>query len=204
LILTISLGQPVLATAAHEETTDRQGFTRVQLRRLLRSRIETISEIANNPVVVSAVRKQNRKAMTRAKIDELDATWQASKEDTPFKVSLQENTAGRYFQSLIDFNEAIYNEAFLTDRRGANVAAYPVTSDSWQGDEEKWLRSFNAGVGEVFIGKVEFDESTKTTAIQISVPVMDHGETIGVLIFGIKLTYVQARYFEQRHPASAK
>jgi len=86
-------------------------------------------------------------------------------------------------------NESIYNEIFLTDNQGANVAVYPATSDYWQGDETKWSEPFNSG--KVYVGQVEFDESTNTNAVQISVPVIDNGKTIGVLILGIKLSFIE-------------
>lgn len=194
----IAIGS-LLSGSARAEDQER-ALTQVQLRRILRTKIETVSEIASNPIVISAVRKQNRKSLPQVKIEQIDATWQATNDDTSFKKSLQETAAGRYFQSLIDFNESIYTEAFLTDRRGANVAAYPVTTDYWQGDEEKWRASFNDSVGEVFVGSIEFDESTKTNAIQISVPVMEQDEAIGVLTVGIRLTYVQAKYLDGRQP----
>ena len=42
-------------------------------------------------------------------------------------------------------------------------------------------------------GEPEFDESSQTYAVQISAPVLDRGETIGVLVVGITLTYLDAR-----------
>jgi len=204
--MTVAMGFAIAGTAIAASTgeTPNVGFTQTQLRRLLRTKIETVTEIANNAVVISAVRKQNRKSLPQEKIEELDAAWQATNDDTPFKKSLQENDAGKYFQSLIDFNESIYTEAFLTDRRGANVAAYPATTDYWQGDEEKWLASFNDSAGEIFVGKVAFDQSTRTKAIQISVPVMDNDKAIGVLIVGIRLSYVQAKYLEGGQAAAPR
>ena len=204
--MTVAMGFAIAGTAIAASTgeTPNVGFTQTQLRRLLRTKIETVTEIANNAVVISAVRKQNRKSLPQEKIEELDAAWQATNDDTPFKKSLQENEAGKYFQSLIDFNESIYTEAFLTDRRGANVAAYPATTDYWQGDEEKWLASFNDSAGEIFVGKVAFDQSTRTKAIQISVPVMDNDKAIGVLIVGIRLSYVQAKYLEGGQAAAPR
>lgn len=171
-------------------------FSQTQLKRLLRTKIETIEEMASSQTIIDAVRKQNRSSLSPAKIKQIDAEWIQTNDHTPFKTSLQENTVGKYFQSLINFNESIYNEAFLTDRRGANIAAYPATTDFWQGDEEKWIASFNDGSGDVYVGNIEFDESTQTIAIQISVPVMDEGEAIGVLIVGVKLTYIQAKYLK--------
>ena len=89
--------------------------------------------------------------------------------------------------------DAAYNEAFLTDNQGANVAAFPPTSDYFQGDEEKWSESFNEGSGRVFIGPVELDESTGVRAVQISAPVLDQGRTIGVLVVGITVEHIESR-----------
>ena len=86
----------------------------------------------------------------------------------------------------------MYSEAFLTDAQGANVAAYPATSDYWQGDEEKFTASFNGGQGKVFIGPIEMDESTQTNAVQISVPMEYNDETIGVLVIGVKVSVLEA------------
>lgn len=186
---------------AFAETTSapvHESFSQTQLKRLLRTKIETIQEMASSHVILHAVRKQNHESLSPAKIKAIDAEWMLPNGRTAFKKSLQENAVGRYFQSLIDFNESIYSEAFLTDRRGANVAAYPTTTDFWQGDEEKWIASFSEGSGEIYVGNVAFDESTQATAVQISVPVMDEGRAIGVLIVGVKLTYIQARYLELR------
>ena len=105
---------------------------------------------------------------------------------------------GRYFKSMVDFNQSIYSEMFLTDRQGATVAEYPATTDYWQGDEAKWKEAFNKGLGKVHIGPVEFDESTQVDSVQISVPVMADGEAIGVLVVGIKLTYLQALYVKPK------
>jgi hypothetical protein len=94
---------------------------------------------------------------------------------------------------------ASYGEAFLTDKKGANVAAYPATSDYWQGDEEKFTASFNDGRGKIFIGAVEYDESSNTHAAQVSVPVVDKGKAIGVLIVGVTVDYIA---WKQKHASA--
>ena len=73
------------------------------------------------------------------------------------------------------------------------MAAFPATSDYMQGDEEKWSASFNGGDGRVFIGSLELDESTNTVAAQVSAPVLDRGNTIGVLVVGVTINYLQTK-----------
>ena len=169
-----------------------QDIDREQLGELLRVKVRTVQHMALNPVLVHAVRSQNLGALSLELIKERDAEWRESKGITPFKRSLQTNNAGRFLRGTIERLQSL-NEAFLTDNQGANVAAFPATSDYWQGDEEKWTASFNGGAGRVFVGELELDESTQTYAVQISAPVIDRGTTIGVLVVGVTIDYLEAR-----------
>lgn len=159
---------------------------------LLRVKVRTVQHMALNPLLVRATLQQNMRKQPIDEIKRLDDEWRASKELTPFKQSLQTSQSGRFLKHTVTRLQSL-NEAFLTDNQGANVAAYPATSDYWQGDETKWSASFNEAQGEVFIGEVELDESTQTYAVQISAPVIDRGQTIGVLVVGVTLGYVESK-----------
>jgi len=162
--------------------------------RLLKVKILTARHIGLNPMIISAVNKQNNEKMKLSKIKERDDDWKSTKELTPFKLSLQNNEAGLYLKSIVEKNPNI-NEAFLTDIQGANVASYPVTNDYWQGDEKKWIASFNNGEGKVFIGPAKINESTNIAAVQISAPVIDFlndRKTVGVIIIGVTVDYLKS------------
>lgn len=170
-------------------------FSEEKLAKVLKVKIMTARHIGWNPAIVSSVLKQNNQKMSLDGIKKLDNEWKATKNLTPFKLSLQQNEAGLYLKSIVEKNPHI-NEAFLTDDKGANVAAYPATSDYWQGDEGKWSNSFNEGKGKVFIGPVKVDESTNTAAVQISAPVLDYatnGKTVGVIIIGVTVNYLKTK-----------
>ena len=160
------------------------------LAELLKTKLRTVRHMSLNPVLIDAVRRQNESNLTLEEIKKRDDEWRKSKELTQLKRELEQNKAGKLLTSYVSRNKAL-NEAFLTDNQGANVAAFPPTSDYWQGDEEKWSESFNDGEGRVFIGPLEFDESTKTTAVQISMPMIHFGETIGVLVVGVTVDYLE-------------
>lgn len=170
------------------------GLSQSHLARLLRNKIEDVQDLAANPAVIDAVREHNARGQSLEEIKQLDKAWLATKEVTPFKKALQQNEPGSYFKTLVDFNQSIYSEIFLTDQNGATVAAYPPTTDYWQGDEKKWSKAFNAGKGKLYIGSVEFDESSQVNSVQISVPILFDEKTIGVLVVGVKLSYLQAKY----------
>jgi len=135
--------------------------------------------------VIHAVKESNKKNITLAYIKEQDHAW-INGGAQKLVMAVQNNDAAIYLKTKMDNNKKLYIEAFLCDQQGAVVAEYPKTSDYWQGDEDKFIESFNHGSGQIHIGALEFDESTKTYSVQISIPVNDEGKTIGVLIVGLK------------------
>lgn len=163
-----------------------------ELQDLLRNKMRTVQHMALNPALIQAVRRQNAEHLDLNTIKQRDAEWKATKKLTPLKRSLQENSAGQMLKRYVSRNPSL-NEAFLTDNQGANVAAFPATSDYWQGDEEKWTASFNDGAGKLFLGPVERDESTNTLAVQVSAPLFHQGETIGVLVVGVTFDYLSTK-----------
>ena len=169
--------------------------TRAQsdLARVLKFKIIATQELARSGKVVDSVKKQNSKKVDLNVIKRIDREWVNSGAETILKKSYYQTIVGQYFMTIVDFNDSIYSEIFLCDDQGALVAAYPPTSDYWQGDEDKWIKAICKGTGNTYIGPIEFDESTQTNAVQISVPVKDGGLAIGVLTMGIKLNYFQAK-----------
>ncbi|MFC1664563.1 PDC sensor domain-containing protein [Pseudomonadota bacterium] len=178
-----------------QQQSEPRKISQGELEELLKVKTRTVQHMALNPTLINAVLAQNNKTLTLDEIKKRDEKWKAtskSKEFMPLKLQLENNPAGRLLKKTVTKNSA-FNEGFLTDNQGANVANFPPTSDYWQGDEEKWLASFNAGEGKIFIGPVEFDESTNSYAAQISAPVYHRGNTVGVLVMGVTISYLDAK-----------
>ena len=152
---------------------------------ILRREFLEVEKWASTPIMVNAVKKQNASGLTLDEIKAIDREWIAG-EQNELVARLQSNPVGRFLQKKVLSNKGIYTEAFLCDKKGAVVGEYPKTSDYWQGDEKKFTESFNAKNGKVYTGPLLFDESTESFSIQISVPVKDKNETIGVLIVGVR------------------
>ena len=184
LILTALLAPGMVAA---QDDIDRD-----EIERLLATKVRTVQHMALNPQLIQAVRRQNAQKISLNEIKKLDDDWKGTEELTPFKRSLQQTGAGKLLKRYVSRNPFL-NEAFLTDNQGANVAAFPATSDYWQGDEEKWTESFNEGAGKVFVGPLERDESTNTVAVQVSAPLFYQGETIGVLVVGVTFDYLNVK-----------
>ncbi len=144
-----------------------------------------IKEWAASPLLIDSVRDQNLKNTGLEEIKRIDEEWINGRADD-LATTLLTNPAGRFLNEKINKNDMLYTEAFLCDSKGAVVGEYPKTTDYWQGDEDKFIQCYNNGNGRDYIGPLEFDESTQTYSVQVSVPVQDDGKTIGVLVVGLK------------------
>ena len=161
-----------------------------ELEDLLQVKIRFARHMALNPSIVRAVQAQNSQQLALAEIKRRDDEWKNAGDDSiPLIRNITGNKVARYFERRVENNAAI-DEVFLTDNQGANVAAFPPTSDYWQGDEEKWTASYNNGNGVVFIGPLEFDDSTQKTQVQISAPILSQDQTVGVLVLGVSVEYL--------------
>lgn len=165
-------------------------LTQGEIDELLRVKIRLAKHMAYSPDIIDAVSKQNRASIALSDIKKRDELWTGKSDGSiELKRSITDNIIGKYLRRRVQNNSAI-DEVFVTDNQGANVAAYPATSDYWQGDEEKWTASFNDGDGVVFIGPLEQDESTNSAQVQISVPIFNQQQTIGVLVMGVSVDYL--------------
>lgn len=142
--------------------------------------------LAKNPVVIAAVRAENAKGTSLAEIKDRHKKWLATPGVDAFMNSLMTNDCAK---TLLSWQkEAPYLvEIFVKDNQGANVAMTNKTTNYYHGDKDKFTKSFNHGEGAVFVSDVQFDESSQTYVVQVSVPVMDGKAAIGVIIFGIDL-----------------
>ncbi|MBA4368112.1 MAG: hypothetical protein C0403_10805 [Desulfobacterium sp.] len=156
-----------------------------RMKAIIKAHEKNIKEWVNAPLLIESVKEQNNKKTSLEEIKRIDKDWVAGKADD-FAIGLQKNKAGDFLHTKMIENTILYAEMFLCDNQGAVVGEYPKTSDYWQGDEDKFIKCFNNGNGQVYIGPLEFDESSKTNSVQIALPVFDNGKTIGVLVVGLK------------------
>ena len=93
------------------------------------------------------------------------------------------------FQDKQVGKRTLFSEIFVMDHQGLIVAETDRTSDYWQGDEDKFIKSFNRGQGAIFIDESTYDESTHTYSTQVSVPIVDPdtGKAIGAMTVGVEL-----------------
>lgn len=160
---------------------------------LLDAVYKKIKKFDKHGVLLKALVAQNNEKISFEEIKRRDEEWTKTLKSTPTKKMIEFRRSSGFLKRLITHkhSEKIV-EIFLTDNQGANVAAYPLTSDYWQGDEDKWLKAYNKGDCRIFIGKIDYDESADSRSIQISVPMENNaGKCLGVIIVGVRELYLR-------------
>ncbi len=150
----------------------------------------TLVKMGTDPVIVEAVKAKNAQGETLDQVKAKDQEWQDHAGVADYMQAMMESDCGRRLREIQE-SAPYYAEIFVMDAQGANVAMTNKTSDYWQGDEAKFRKSFNGGKGELFVDEVEFDQSAQCYVVQVSVPVMDGGEAIGAVTFGIDLDQLE-------------
>ncbi len=155
--------------------------------------IKEIQQIAALDEVVLAVKAHNTKNMTMQEILEIDQRWIAQKGQIPEAAALLGTRVSGLLATIVN-GKAYFREAILTGNQGANVAINQLTTDYWQGDEDKFLAIFDnqypSRKPDSHISRARWDESTKAMIAQVSVPVMDGKTMIGTLTIGVDLKRV--------------
>ena len=145
---------------------------------------QELVKLGTDPVVVAAVKAQNAAGKSLDDIKAMDKKWRNTPGVADFMQALMDSDCGRHLRRFQSENGYVA-EIFVMDNQGANVAMTDKTSDYWQGDEAKFIESFNGGSGAVFVGDFAFDESAQAYLVQVSVPVRDDGAVIGAVTIGI-------------------
>jgi hypothetical protein len=155
-----------------------------RVRELASSRVPRAQGAARDSDVVKAVAESNAKAESLAEVKKKDAVWAAQKA-YPLRRMVVGRPCSNKLRKLVGDDPAIV-EAFAMDDRGALVCSTVETSDYWQGDEPKWIRTYQQG-RDIFMDQPALDTSTGVYAVQLSVPRTEGDKRIGALTFTLKL-----------------
>lgn len=160
--------------------------------------IDEVRRIVDNEALRVAIGVQNGKFadLDQAGIDKLDQQWRTEREERlkPLIAEVLSRPASGYLTQVKADSRGLILEIFVTDNKGLNVAQSDITSDYWQGDEEKFQGSFGQGKDGVVIGEVEVHDRFKVPMAQLSVTVTDQiGIPIGSVTIDIDLSELDER-----------
>jgi len=155
-----------------------------EVNQILEQKKELVKNIAQDPQLIRLVREANLKnqALSDSDISRLDERWQQTEGIDDFIKPFITNDTALLLVAFQDEND-VFSEIFVTDKKGLIIGETNKTSDYYQSDEEWWVQTFNEGMGREFFGEIEYDESSRSEAIPIYVPVVDPDskEVIGVI-----------------------
>jgi hypothetical protein len=155
-----------------------------RVRELAAARVPLAQAVARDADAVTAVVESNNRAESLADVKRKDAMWIAQR-IYPLRKQIVGRPCSIKLRKLVGDDPNVV-EAFVMDDRGALVCATVETSDYWQGDELKWIRTFQQG-RDVFVDEPALDTSTGVYAVQLSVPMGEAGRRVGAVTFTLKL-----------------
>ncbi|MDQ0561493.1 hypothetical protein QO004_003287 [Rhizobium mesoamericanum] len=153
---------------------------------VVRDYVETVVKpMVNTPIVRKAIEDQNAKFgnITDGNIQVLDNTYRSEAQSGGWEMvrRLLNKPVSRYLKTKQDDSQGIIVEFFVTDRHGLNVGQGTMTADYWQGDEDKFMKTFAKQSDEIFIDRAERNEQTQLLEAQASFVIKDeNGQPIGI------------------------
>lgn len=181
----VFLSSSLIFSNPYDYSADSQDFE--PIKNLVES---TIVNWINDPVLIDVIKKSNSENKNRSedKIIEDDNLWRSG--DKNFQDKYLNNSASDFLREKKAASDNLYAEIFVMDFQGCNVAQSDITSDFWQGDEGKFVKSYNNGNGSVFIDEIEYDESSDTYTVQVSLPIVDPStnSVVGAITIGVDMS----------------
>jgi len=154
---------------------------------ILDDAVKSVVVHASNPVHGKAIMESASKyegkdadAIQEHFLD-MDEKWSRAEADSPI---VMEYLSGESAERLGEYatKGKVIAEIFITNRFGGLAAASSKTTDFYQADEKWWQETYNDGRGDVYIGDIEYDESSDMVGMTVAVPVKDKdGRVIGVM-----------------------
>lgn len=147
--------------------------------------------LQSNTIVLKALKDSNMRnsGLDEASILTQDEKWRAEigASSAPLITSITSSPASDALRAIVDASGGQITEIILMDVVGLNAAVSSITSDYWQGDEEKYSETFLKGANAVHVNEIEFDESANIYQRQISATLVDPstGVPVGAVTFGL-------------------
>ncbi|MGQ7842990.1 hypothetical protein ACUNV4_00835 [Granulosicoccus sp. 3-233] len=141
-------------------------------------------------IIIESVLAQNLRHadLDQQRVDALDKLWsKQSARGGPLIDEVLGNSLSMHLRRIERRTNGLVTEILVMDKLGLNVGLSNLTSDYWQGDEDKWRKTFLVGPEAIFIDEVDLDESSQRYQTQVSLPVVDPatGNVIGAVTVGI-------------------
>jgi hypothetical protein len=146
----------------------------------------------SDPIIIQALKAQNaaNSHLTKADIQALDSEWvsETNRSLRPMIDKAMATPLSHFLKQKQDAAAGSITEVIVMDAKGLNAGQSSVTTDYWQGDEDKFIKSFDKGPGAVFVDDARKDASTQMLQSQVSMTIVDETDKpIGAITIGVNL-----------------
>ena len=146
----------------------------------------------SDPIIIETLKARNaaNASLGMPQIEAMDIEWrnELNGPSHPLIDSVLATPLSSFLKKKEDEASGAITEVFVMDAKGLNAGQSGLTSDYWQGDEEKFLRSFKVGPAAMFVDVARKDESTQMLQSQVSITIVDeHNKPIGAITVGVNL-----------------
>jgi hypothetical protein len=161
--------------------------------------MKNVREWLDTEMVRLSVETQNKRygKLSQAEIEKLDKQWVAEREsdDKPLIAATLSNPLSVYLSRMQGKSMGMFAEVFVMDDKGLNVGQSSITSDSWQGDEAKFQKTFPVAPDAVFVDDPEWDKDAAIwrTQINFTLTAEDGKTPIGAATVEVNLTELERR-----------
>lgn len=168
-------------------------YERQQIKELLTRKIERWKR---QPKLEPLLKERNLKSrrLSEQEIAERDKKWAEAfvRNDFSYSIELVDQELSAHLREIKKQSQDMITEIIVTDARGLNAAISDMTSDYWQGDEDKFTNVFSKPANTMHFGDINYDESTKRFQLHLSVPLYTETkfEPLGVMVFGVDVEKV--------------
>ena len=147
--------------------------------------------LRTNKEIVAAVMRQNEtnKAKSPNQLTKIDEQWQLAFKVGNFnfpKTIVNQALSPVLKQISVDSKELL-SEIIVMDERGYNVAMVDMTSDYWQGDENKFTQGYGKLADTLYFDQIRYDASSRRFQVQVSAPLFNtkNQKAIGAITLGL-------------------
>lgn len=148
------------------------------------------AKIKSNADVVAALIRQNadNREKTTNQLRQIDEQWQLAFKVGNFNYAqvIVNKPVSRLLMQLRASSNDLLSEIIVMDERGYNLAVAEMTSDYWQGDEDKYLQVYSKAPTTFYFDQIKYDASSRRFQVQVSTQILDKSQKpLGVVTLGI-------------------
>ncbi len=159
-----------------------------------RNLVETeLRPMLQQPEVIAAIKNHNETyplAPSNDEVVKLEQIWhlEATGDHGGLVEQVNASAASEILREMIDDFRGKYTEFLVMGKHGLLVAQSAVATDYFQGDEDKYKKSFPLGPDAVYVDKLGYDQSVAAVQAQVSFTLIDPetGEPVGAATVGIR------------------